>query len=185
MLKAVVLSDGEHCRVRQLGLFELDGRGREVLGPYRYSLLMATGQIIEDEYDIRALTYTPTPPDKPANEVEPNTEQWDQLKEWETYQAALAHEKLRIESYEGYVNDIAAYVLEHCLSLEDRNRIVTADDWDTVIMAATVPQLTLEGLAGCLADTFPGFIQGYGDFRRDANVSEWQGQDSSPPAVGV
>lgn len=157
-MPVVTLSDGLPCKVRQLGLFELDNKGREVLGVYRYSLLLATGQIVDDEYDLRALDYTPTPPDKPANEIIPNSPEWFQLQEYETYRAALAHEKLRIESYEGYVEDIAHYVLENCIAPEDRNRIVEQEDWQKVYHAALVPQLTEEGLAQCLRDTFQGYV---------------------------
>lgn len=157
----IILSDGLPCKIRQLGLFELDGKGREVLGVYRYSLLLATGQIVEDDYDIRALTYTPTPPDKPANEIAPNSPEWYQLQDYETYRAALAHEKLRIASYEGYVNDIAAYILAHCV--DDPNRIVTAEDWNKVYQAALVPALTEEGVAACLRDTFQSYFSEYGN----------------------
>lgn len=159
-MPVVTLNDGLSCKVRQLGLFELDGKGREVLGVYRYSLLLATGQIVDDEYDLRALDYTPTPPDKPANEIAPNSPEWFQLQDYETYRAALAHEKLRIESYEGYVEDIANYILENCVAPEDRNRLIEKEDWQKVYHAALVPQLTEEGLAQCLRDTFQGYIQG-------------------------
>lgn len=154
----IILSDNLPCKVRQLGLFELDGKGREVLGIYRYSLLLATGQIVEDEYDIRALDYTPTPPDKPANEIAPQSSEWYQLQDFETYRAALAHEKLRIESYEGYLNDIAQYILDNCLSEEDRRRIIEVDDWNKITQAALVPYLTEEGLRECLAQTFQGHL---------------------------
>lgn len=156
----LTLSDGLPCKVRQLGLFELDGKGREVLGVYRYSLLLATGQVVEDEYDIRALDYTPTPPDKPANEIAPQSSEWYQLQDFETYRAALAHEKLRIESYEGYLNDIAQYILENCLAEEDRQRIIEVEDWNKITQAALVPYLTEEGLRECLAQTFQGYIWG-------------------------
>lgn len=159
-MPVVILSDGLPCRVRQLALFELDSAGRQVLGAYRYTLLLATGQIVEDEYDLRALTYTPTPPDKPANEIVPNSPEWYQLQEFETYRAALAHERLRTESYEGYVEDIAHYILENCLATEDRVRLVMPEDWQKVYHTALVPQLTEEGLAQCLRDTFQGYIQG-------------------------
>lgn len=172
MYKTVILSDNLPCKIRPLGLFELDGKGREVLGVYRYSLLLATGQVVEDEYDIRALTYTPTPPDRPANEIEPNSPDWYQLQDFETYRAALAHEKLRIESYEGFVNDITAYILANCVAAADRERIVTPEDWDAVQLAALVPQLTEEGIAQTLRETFQGVIQEYGDFGRAAG--SWQ-----------
>lgn len=167
-----VLSDNEPCKVRQLGLFELDGKGREILGVYRYSLLLATGQIVEDEYDIRALDFIPTPPDMPTEEIRAGSPEWEQLKEWETYLAALAHEKLRIESYEGYVSDIAAYILSSCLAPEDRNRIITSEDWEKVYLAAIVPELTMEGVAACLRDTFYGLIWEFADIRRADTLVE-------------
>lgn len=181
----VTLSDGESCKVRQLALFELDSIGREVLGVYRYSLLLASGQIVEDTYDIRALTYMPTMPDKPASEIEPNSPEWFQLQEFDTYTAALAHEKLRIESYEGYVSDIATYILNNCLSLDDRNRIIEASDWDTVYTAAIVPHLTEEGIAATLRDTFPGFIWEYGDTRCADAISQREGENGSDSLMGV
>lgn len=156
MEKTIILSDGRACRVRQLGLFELDDVGQEILGPYRYSILLATGQIVEDEYNIHALTSAPVAPAKPANEIEQGSQEWYDLKEYETYLAALAHEKLRIESYEQHLNDIAVYILNNCVEIEDRSRIVEAEDWDKVHLAALVPQLTEEGLAQCLRQTFQG-----------------------------
>lgn len=183
-MKVVTLSDGALCKVRQLGLFELDSVGREVLGPYKYTLLLATGVFVEDVYDIRDLDYTPTPPDMPASEIKPNSEEWQQLQEWETFQAALAHEKLRVESYEGHVNDVAAYILGNCLSTEDRNRLTEPGDWDTVYSAALVPQLTLEGVADTLKSTFPGFIQGYAYSGRDVSIDGGQGQNSGVETVG-
>jgi hypothetical protein len=158
MLKTVILSDGLECKVRQLGLFELDGKGREVLGIFRYTLLLASGQFAEDEYDVRALTYTPTRPDIPIEDIKSNSPEWYQLQDFDTYTAALAHEKLRLESYEGFVNDITAYILTHCLSDEDRNRIISSEDWNAVYLAALVPELTIEGVADTLESTFQGYI---------------------------
>ncbi len=181
----VTLSDGESCKVRRLGLFELDGIGSEVLGVYRYSLLLASGQIVEDTYDIRALTYTPTMPDKPANEIEPNSPEWFQLQEFDTYTAALAHEKLRIESYEEYVGDIATYILNNCLSPDDRNRIIEASDWDAVYTVAIVPHLTEEGIAATLRDTFQGFIWEYGSTGRADAIGKREGENGGDSFMGV
>lgn len=169
-MPVVTLSNGESCKVRQLGLFELDGKGREILGPYRYTLLLASGQFVEAEYDIRALTYTPTRPEMPPDQIKQGSPEWYQLQDFDTYTAALAHEKLRIESYEGYANDIAAYILKACVNPDDHNRIITPGDWDKVHSAALVPELTLEGLANCLAETFPGELWGQADIGRAVTV---------------
>lgn len=156
MHKTITLSDNEPCRVRVLGLYELDNKGRAILGPYCYSILMATGQIKEDEYRLDLLDEIPKKPDKPENEIEPNSYEWYQLREWETYQAALAHESKRYESYEDHNSDIAHYILDNCLEPEDRNRVITPDDWRKVQAAAIVPQLTEEVIADTLRNTFPG-----------------------------
>lgn len=158
MIKTVILSDGLPCKVTQLGLFTLDKVGREVLGVYKYTLLLASGQFVEDSYDIRALTYTPTRPDIPLDQIKPNSPEWYQLQDFDTYTAAMAHEKLRLESYEGFVNDVTSYILAHCLNNEDKNRIVIGDDWNVVYLAALVPELTIEGVASTLEATFPGYI---------------------------
>lgn len=184
MYKTITLSDGQVCRVRQLGLFELDGVGQEILGPYRYTVLLATGQVMEDEYDVRALTFTPEPPGKPAAEIVQGSTEWQQLREYETYLAALAHEKLRIESYEQYINDISAYILAHCVAEADRNRIVTGEDWDRVHLAALVPQLTEEGLAQCLRQTFQGQLWQVGDIGRADFVGAGQGKPGGAAVVG-
>lgn len=164
--KTVTLSDGQPCKVRQLGLYELNGKGREVLGPYRYSLLLATGQIVEDEYDLRALDYIPAPPDKPVAEVQNGTIDWYNLQEYETYLAALAHEKARIESYHDYVQDVIDYILANCLSADDTRRIVTPEDWDVVYQAALVPELTMEVISATLRDSFRGFLWWSADIGR-------------------
>lgn len=158
MIKTVVLSDGLPCEVRQLGLFELDGMASEILGPYRYSILTATGQIIEDEYDLRALTYTPQPPDMPLDQIKPNSNEYKQQRDYDTYLAALAHEKERFKSYENYVNEIAAYIATNCVSQDDSKRLVSVDDWRRIYAAALVPQLNEEGLAQCLRQTFQSVI---------------------------
>lgn len=185
MQTTVILSDNQPCPVRQLGLFELDGVGRDVPGPYRYSVLMATGQVLEAEYDLRTLTEIPKPPDKPANEIEPGSWEYIQLQEYETYVAALVHERDRVTAYEGWAGDIAGYILEHCLSEEDRRRVVEPADWRKVQEAALVPQLTQEVIERTLRDTFPGLVW---QFRSPASVdssSPRDGDSGSDTAVGA
>lgn len=185
MRQTVTLSDGLPCRVRQLGLFELNGKGREVLGVYRYSLLLATGQITEDEYDIRALDEIPQAPSKPAEEIKAGSAEWYELNEYETYLAAISHEKRRIESYHGYVEDITAYILANCISPEDSSRVVTIEDWEAVYQAALVPELTMEGLRQCLANTFQSFLWWAGDTRRAFRHLRRRRADSGYSSVGA
>lgn len=164
MLKEIILSDGKPCEVRTLGLFELDGKAPEVLGAYRYSLILATGQVVEDEYNIYAWETPPKKPETPVEEIKQGTQEWDELTEYETYQAALAHEKRRLKSHEVRTETIATYILEHCLSDDDRVRIVEPEDWRKVYDAALVPQITEEAIAQCLRDTFQGVVWDLRDF---------------------
>lgn len=182
--KTITLSDGLPCKVRVLGLFELNGKG-EILGPYRYSLLLATGQVVEDEYDLRALDYVPKPPDKPVEEIQQGSLDWYELQEYETYLCALAHEKKRIESYHTYVNETVNYILANCVASDDLGRIVMPEDWDRVYQAALVPQLTMEGLRQCLADTFRGFLSWAGDTRRAFGHLRRRGADSGAYSMGT
>lgn len=158
MNKTVVLSDGAPCKVRVLGLFELDGVGREPLGPYRYTVLLATGEVMEDEYDIRAVKEVPKPPDVAIEDIEEGSWEWHQLREYETYQAALAYEKERLASYENYLSDIKDYIVANCLEPDDQRRIVTVEDWEKVQAAAVVPKVTEGAIADTLRNTFQGFI---------------------------
>ena len=156
MYKTVLLSDSQPCRVRVLGLFELGDMAPEILGPYRYSMLLATGDVVEDEYHFP--TTPPTEPDTPIEDCEPNSYEYSQWQEFNTFQAAMAHEKKRTESYEQYLRGVSAYILDNCLSDEDRGRVVKPEDWLKIQQAATVPQLTEEVIADTLRNTFQGFI---------------------------
>lgn len=184
MLKSVVLSDGEPCRVRQLGLFELDGKGREILGPYKYSMLLITGVVVEDTYDLRSLDEEPEPPSMPPDKIEAGSVEWYQLQEFTTYQAAISHEKTRAESYQDYCLDIAQYILQYCLNPEDRHRVVTEDDWQAVYQAVLCPELTMEGVTACLRDVFYGYLQWASHSRSPfAYARRWR-QDGSLALVG-
>lgn len=156
MYKTTILSDSQPCRVRVLGLFELSDVAPEILGPYRYSMLLATGDIVEDEYH-----FPPKPPAEPAipvEDCEPNSYEYSQWQEYNTYQAAIAHEKKRTESYEDYLRSVAAYIFNNCIDDDDQTRVIKPDDWQRVQQAALVPQLSEEVIAQTLRDTFQGFI---------------------------
>lgn len=156
MLKEIVLSDGEPCSVRVLGLFELDAVGPDIPGPYRYSILTYTGQVYEDEYEL-----PDTPPDRPDDEnPEHGSPEWRRLQDYETYLCALAHQEARARAIEEWLNNCAAYILEHCLKPEDGARLVEAGDYQAVYAAATVPKLRLEDIQTTLMNTFRAEFEG-------------------------
>lgn len=155
MNKSVILSDGQICKVRVLGLFELDVISSP-LGPYTYSILTATGDVIEDEYIFPE--EPPKEPDKPIEECQENDYEYHQWQEYNTYQAALAYEKKRTQDYERYLREINLYILNNCLDENDRLRIIEQSDWQKIQNAAVVPQITEEAIADTLRSTFQGFI---------------------------
>jgi hypothetical protein len=162
--KTVTLSDGLPCRVRQLGLYELDRIKTQPLGPYTYTILTVTGQVIEDTYDLSLLN---EPPVMPATDnPQPGTYEWKQLQEYETYLAAIAYESKRLDGYAKYEQECKDYIIANCLSSDDGLRIVEPSDWHKIYMAALVPQVTEEGIAQMLRDTFQGFIWEVGSVRR-------------------
>jgi len=118
-------------------------------------------------------------------DCEQGSEEWYQLEEYETYLAALAHEKRRVESYHLYVEDVVTYILNNCISPEDRERIVTEDDWEKVYHAALVPELTMGVISATLRDTFQSFLWWSGDIGRNFEHLRGQRTGSIHRAMGM
>lgn len=156
----VVLSDGQPCSVRRLGIFELDPIGTDLVGPFRYKFTLANGQEVEEEYDISRISTPPAHPGVPENEIVERSPQWWALLEWQTYKAAVEHERKRLESVTNYVTEVSGYIASSCLSPEDRNRIVDLEDWKLVYDVALVPQLTPDILAETFKKNFGAIFDG-------------------------
>lgn len=152
-----ILSDGQPYQVlRPLGLFELDGLGPDIPGPYRYSILTYTGVVYEVEYQP-----SDTPPVKP-DEVEPEagSPAWHQLREWDTHQAYLAHEVMRNRAIEQWLNNCAGHILASCLDETTRLRLVEPEDYQKIYARVCVPRLTLDDIAAVLRHTFRANFDG-------------------------
>lgn len=155
----VTLSDGEPCKVRRLSVFGLDGVGPELPGPFRYSYEIGVGgphaQTVDDSYDTSSRTKPPKHPGIPKNEIEPESPEWWDLLEFETYKAAIAYEVIaRLPSIILHVRTVSAFVVETCLDPDDVDRIQTKDDWTKIYRAAVVPQVTREILAQIFKEHF-------------------------------
>lgn len=158
MYKEVTLSDKNTCQVRVLGLFELDVVGPAIPGPYRYQVLTYTGQVYEAEYPI-----PDEPPEKPEDpEPETGSVEWRQLQDYETYLCAVAHEETRAAAVEDWLNNCAAYVVEHCLEPADRARLVEPEDYAAVYAAAVVPRLTMDDIEDALSQVYRAEFAGLG-----------------------
>jgi hypothetical protein len=157
-MPTVLLSDGDPCEVRTLGIFELDSIKRDFLGPFTFTIKVLGGGEKEAELDISKYEELgrpiPTPPDIPEHELKENTEQWYQFRDWQLYQSALHHGALRLESISVYCDSVADYILQNCVSVIDGRRIVTDEDWKVVYTAAMVPQITEPMIIQILRDTY-------------------------------
>lgn len=154
----VTLSDGGSCEVRTLGIFELDRIRREFLGPFTFKMKILGGSEKEVEYDISKYEELDRPipqkPKTPQEELVPETEEWYQFRDWQLYQAALNHNRLRLESVAAYCDDVASYLIAHCVSPEDSIRIVIDRDWKKVYKVALIPPITEKLLIETLRDSY-------------------------------
>lgn len=156
----VQLSDGQPCKVRRLGIFELDVVGPTLVGPFTYKFRLANGEEVETPYDLSKITNPPSHPGVPESEIVENTPQYHALLEWQTYKAAVQHEQKRLSSVIEYVLEVSQYIVKHALTLEDSRRILDDADWLSVYEAALVPQLTYEVLAQTFRDHFSAHYEG-------------------------
>lgn len=148
----VTLSDGKPLSVRRLGLFELDNVAPDKTdpGPFFYPIELAGGKIHEVPYDIYTVDTPPDRPDTPRHKAEPKSPLWFEWQEYDIFQAAQAHERNRLKVANSRLRDIAEYILDTCISPDDRYRIETPFDWDTVQRAALAPQVTMMDIDAAL-----------------------------------
>jgi hypothetical protein len=162
MIKSVILSDGKPCPVRVLGINELIKVGPKDPGPYRYQVL-TIGGIEESTYDLAEAArrnWVPRKPDKPEVECEPNSQDWLDWQDYHTYQAAIAHEAKRWDIEDEHLENVMDYILENCVSAEDRFLVVTAVDYKAVTAAAMVPELEMADIEQALEETFGARFSG-------------------------
>ncbi len=151
----VILSDGKPCSVLRLGVFDLDGVGPELPGPFIYTYKLSNGQIVEDKYDVSARSKPPEHPGIPESEIDEDSPQWHALLEYETYKAGIAYEwNVRLPQTVQYIRELSTFIVERCLSDEDKSRIITEDDYALVYEAGIVPQVTMDLLFGSFKGTF-------------------------------
>lgn len=161
MKQEVILSDGLPCTVRQLGLFDLDGVGPELPGPFTYTYTLLNGREITEVYPLENISIPPVPPDVPEEGVIEGTPNWHAMIEWQTYRAAISYEhNIRHPAIAYYVQEMSDFIVRSTVDLEDIKRIQTVEDWDAVYKAAVVPQITVELLAQTFVDTFSAKFSG-------------------------
>jgi hypothetical protein len=80
--------------------------------------------------------------------------------EWSLYWAAVYKDRANKEDAKRYCREVADYIMQTCISADDKERIVTPDDYRQLWQCALVPQLTLEDLAMSLEYTFRANFDG-------------------------
>lgn len=160
----VVLSDGKPCRIRPLGIFELDNVApSEKLGPYFYEFKLLDGSTAKAYYDLSALDAPPPIPTVPKEEAERGSQAYVAWIERETYEAAVAHQVNQNLVMERYNNAVLQYILDHGLAnRSDSTRIVLPEDWQKVYEAALVPEVDEYILADVLERNFKAEYNGMG-----------------------
>jgi hypothetical protein len=167
MEENIILSDGQPCTVRVLGLFELDEAAPDnAPGPFYEKMESVEGKIVSRLY---------VPPDKPPeeptqprSEAKEGTQLFEEWLEHDLYQEYVEHRHKEAEFINEYAQDAKDIILDRCLAKEDLNRIVTDEDWRKIHGAALSSQLTEEDIAAALRNNFQGDIFGQGNLGDNA-----------------
>lgn len=155
----ITLSDERPCVVRRLGIFELDGVRPPDARPFLYTEMVG-GNEITRPFDIAVWDSPPTPPTPAQMAAEPGTVPYYYYYEWSLYWAAVYKEKENKEDVKRYCREVAAYIMDTCIPADDKERIVTPEDFRQLWAAALVPQLSLDDLAMSLEYTFRANFDG-------------------------
>jgi hypothetical protein len=150
----IVLSDGKECHVETLGIFELDSVPLPHMAMFTYDMEMITGDVKQVELDLSRYETLPEKPDVEEHELVEGTPAWYKWREWQLVQAALLHNRLRVEAAHEYCEKIKYLILDKAIAAEDIPRIKTIEDWRKVCWAALVPPLERKHLAEILRSTF-------------------------------
>jgi len=144
----ILPSDGLPIEVLVLPIYALEDIGPKDIGNFTYKIRTLLGEIYEQIYPIAARLENPPP--------EPKKDEDDTwvLTEWERYQGALAHNQKRHKLDEERTINRAQELIRRCVKPEDRDRLITLADYDTIYEAAIPEEVTGEALAGVLANFF-------------------------------
>jgi len=131
---AVTLESGQVVRVKRLGLFVIEHDiPRDVPGDYTVTVLFANGEIYEQPFDISVVREKP---DKPFEDCQENTAEYYQWREYLRWQNGIVHYQSQIDALDRYFERVERYILDNCLSDDDRQLIETWQDFNSVYEAA-------------------------------------------------
>ena len=147
----VILQDGQSIQVRRLGMYELDKVEKDIPGPYTVTILLSNGEVYEQALDLT------TPREKPKKPLDLCTKEDMEYYDWQDYlswQEGLLHFHKQQEAYADYLNDLEAYIRDHCILTDINHDDITSDDWPHIHQAALCPQVTMEDVAAAMRQTF-------------------------------
>ncbi len=162
MEKEIILSDGQPCTVRVLGLFELDDVAPDnAPGPFYEKLEGVEGKVVSRLY---------VPPDVPPEEPKQSRDKakqdpqlFERWLEYDVYQQYLEHRRKEAELINQYAQETKKEIMRLCVDKEDHQRITTLEDWRKIHATALSAQLTEEDIAAVLRVNFPGQVSGSGN----------------------
>lgn len=152
MALIILPSDNLPIEVKVLPLYALDHIGPQDIGDFTFKIRTLLGEVFDQPYDLASrLENPPTPP-------KPDTDDTWILTEHERFLAAIAHNQKRHELDQERALNKALEIIARCVKPEDRDRIVTLDDYDAVYDVAVPEEVTGGDIAQVLREFFPGKI---------------------------
>ena len=131
------LSDEGEIEVRRLLFLEIEEKVQyKPLGPYYHTYRYASGTEDRVPYTLDDFSEVPQKPDRPFEEAEPDTVLYALWERYNLYQVVLDHRRKQLVQLQGYLNEVAFYILSTCISEDDRARLRTPEDYFEVYRLA-------------------------------------------------
>jgi hypothetical protein len=155
MIQTVTTEAGDSIQVRRMGLFEINEIEQPHLRPYTYTVVGVTGKEFVVEYDTSMYEEAPERPTCDKLTAKKGSDCWHKWREYDIFRAALAHQSRQFADLIKYKRAVAEYILRNCLvNPEDITKIISLADWDEIMKAALVGQVTQEMIQASLRDDF-------------------------------
>ncbi len=158
--REVILSDGKPCQVRILGLFETRDIPVDWDEPFTYEVMTYTGRRHTVVFPFHEYKAPPEKPSTPRYEAMDGTKAWHDWREYDLYQAALAHFQEMDRRVRVYLQRMTDKILRECIPAEDVKRITTLLDLDRVREAAMTRPITKDILKDVLKGQFNASFDG-------------------------
>lgn len=150
-MEKVTTEAGDEIEVRRLRLYELDENvPRPDIEPYTIVIDALNGRF-------RQLFDMAVPREKPSVPLEDTKEQTPAWYKWRTYyryQEGLVYTHEQNQLTEKYLRDVSMYVFRTCVSDDQKDLVLSADDFLLVHAAALAPEVSVDTLKYVTAQIF-------------------------------